>query len=164
MPSAVNVDLTFGDPDLFAAGQVRVSIDDIIAMVDATPDSAWNLDTVRSADGSRNCFFGHLFAFGERLADDDPDLQALSHPRLTGSEVVANALWEWFEECWATTYAVYPVNDGSDPGYPQGTPRERVLVFLHDLRSGKRLRTREAMEAEAAGHRACGMHDRSLDS
>jgi hypothetical protein len=28
------------------------------------PEASWQVNTVRSADGATNCFFGHLFNMG----------------------------------------------------------------------------------------------------
>ncbi|WP_422758948.1 hypothetical protein [Paenarthrobacter sp. C1] len=110
-------------------------LDPVIAYMEATSEDAWQVDTVRSADGSTNCFFGHLFNMG-------------------GTDVRGNALWEGFESAWATTYRLYPINDGEHPGYPQPTPKQRVLAFLRDLNSGAVLTTPQQMEEEYAYHLA----------
>ncbi len=94
------------------------NIDDVIAYMDATAEDSWQMDVVRSKDGSRNCFFGHLFAMG-------------------GSDAAGNDLWMWFEEIYATTYMLYPVNDGTNPAYPQATAKQRVLAYLRDMRDDK---------------------------
>lgn len=109
-------------------------IDAIIAYMEATTEESWLTDVVRSKDQSRNCFFGHLFAMG-------------------GDDETANYWWALFEETYATTYMIFPVNDGSDPGYPQTTPRQRIVAYLRDLRDGKTPTTQDhmrAMEAEWA--------------
>lgn len=124
------------DPEHFEYAGIRVGIDDVIAMVDATVEDSWQVDVVRR--GTRNCFFGHLHAYGSRLGaerDLDPDS-------------VASALWDWFEECWTTTYRLYSVNDGHDPAYRQSTPRRRVRALLVALRDGDEFRTQAANEAD----------------
>lgn len=106
-----------------------VTLDDVISYMEATDPETWNLDTVRSQDGKNNCFFGHLFNMGR-------------------DEQEANRIWGWFEEAWATTYRIYPINDGQNPRYQQPTSKERVLAFLYALRAGKELTTMEQMEAD----------------
>lgn len=115
-------------------------LDEIIAMVEATDEDAWQTGTVRSADSTRNCFFGHLFAHGEKL----------------GGERHANILWQAFEDSWATTYVIYPVNDGTNPRYPQPTPRQRILAYLTDLREQRALPTHLSMDAE---HLVLSLHN-----
>lgn len=100
----------------------------VITYMEATAEDSWNVDTVRSKDGSRNCFFGHLF----NMAPD---------------EARANALWGMFEDLWSTTYRIYPINDGTDPRYPQETPKQRILAYLRALQSGDELTTEQSMEA-----------------
>lgn len=130
----------------WAHAQVE-NLDGVIAHIEATPEDSWRVDTVRSADGSTNCFFGHLFNMG---ANDDE----------------GSALWDAFESRWATTYRLYPINDGKNPSYAQETPKQRVLAFLNDLRDGKVMSTEESMEAcyqdyltEQAGKAAEGIQE-----
>lgn len=104
------------------------TLDGVISYMETTPEDAWQVNTVRSEDGSTNCFFGHLFNMGANDAE-------------------GSALWDAFESTWATTYRLYPVNDGKNPSYPQATPRQRVLAFLRDLRDGKAMTTEQSMEA-----------------
>jgi len=100
----------------------------IIAYMEATPTTSWTTDVVCSKDG-QNCFYGHLHAMG---GGDD---------QMGGSH-----LWDFFEECFATTYMLYPVNDGQDPDYPQPTAKARVIAYLKDLDAGKKKTTAELME------------------
>lgn len=95
-------------------------LDEMITLVKSTEDNAWCTDVVRSQDGKRNCFFGHLFDYYEKK----------------GGEKLANRMWDKFENIWATTYMVYAVNDGDNPGYQQSTPKQRILAFLENLRNG----------------------------
>lgn len=128
---------------------LHITLADVIDMVEATQEDAWQTDVVRSEDGNRNCFFGHLFAYAERLAAEAGVRVKRSNPRLTDAEVVANEVWGWFEENYSTTYVVYPVNDGLNSRYPQPTPRQRVLAFLRALEDGRELTTPVCMELEA---------------
>ena len=124
--------------------QPPFDIDWIIDRLDAIPDSRWRVGTVRGAgpDGTTtNCVMGHLFDLG----GGDELVQLPGFRPSTGGGL----LWSWFEECWATTYRIYPVNDGEDPRYRQSTPRERVVAFLRDLRDGLELTTYASMDAES---------------
>lgn len=114
----------------WAREQLR-TLDAVIAYMEATPEEAWRTGTVRSEDGTTNCFFGHLFAMG-------------------GTDGRGNALWEVFEEEWATTYVVYPVNDGTGTRYLQPTPRQRILAFLHELNTGQVMTTPQSMDEQYA--------------
>lgn len=105
------------------------TIQDVIDYMESTDENSWNLDTVRSKDGSRNCFFGHLFDMGE-------------------DEREANEIWDWFESEWATTYRIYPINDGEDPKYQQATPKARVVAYLLALRDGLEKTTMEQMKED----------------
>jgi hypothetical protein len=96
--------------------QLQFDINDTIAYMEATSEESWTTDVVRSADGSANCFFGHLFASAG------------------GDEARANRMWDEFEWRWASTYMLYPVNDGTDSRYQQTSPKQRVLAYLRDLR------------------------------
>ncbi|MET4144196.1 hypothetical protein [Arthrobacter sp. UYCo732] len=107
------------------------TLDPVIAYMEATAEDAWQVDTVRSADGTTNCFFGHLFNMG-------------------GTDARGNALWERFEGAWASTYRIYPINDGENPDYPHPTPKQRVLAFLGDLNAGAVLTTPQQMEEDYA--------------
>lgn len=116
----------------------------IIERLDAIPDLLWRTDTVRNAeeDGTvTNCVMGHLHDLGggDEMVEVGP-----YRPVQAGG-----LLWGWFEESWATTYRIYPVNDGTDPDYPQATPRERVVAFLRDLCDGRQLTTYYSIEAES---------------
>lgn len=126
------------------------TVEDIQQIIDylaATSYDDWQLDVVRSADGSKNCFFGHLFQWAENAASE--------HGASTeDARLWANLVWEAFEERWATTYVIYPINDGSNPRYPQATAKERVIAYLTALRDGEEMTTLEAMEADAAAFEA----------
>jgi hypothetical protein len=102
------------------------SIEAVIEYMRGTEDASWCEDVVRT-EGGANCFFGHLFNMGR-------------------DEREANRIWDWFENAWATTYRVYPVNDGKDPSYQQDTPKERVIAFLEALAAGKEDTTWQSMD------------------
>ena len=134
---------------------ITVTLDDIIAMVEGTAEDAWQVDVVRSGDGNRNCFFGHLHAYGTRLAanlpaDTVPAFFRERAPEVKAPDYFASQLWDWFECAFASTYAIYPVNDGTNPRYPQPTPKQRVLAYLRALATGDELTTMESMDAEFA--------------
>lgn len=121
-------------------------IDDLnpfLAHLESTPEDAWQVDVVRSADGSRNCMFGHLYQFSY----DHPSVAALTHEQ---RELFASRMWDAFEQSWSTTYRIYPVNDGTYPGYDQATPKARVLAYLRALQAGEELTTMQSMDAEMA--------------
>lgn len=111
------------------------NLDRVIAYMEASEEDAWRVDTVRSADGTTNCFFGHLFKMG-------------------GNDARANALWNGFENVWASTYMIFPINDGTDARYPQATPKQRVLAYLRDLNTGAAKAVPQLMEEEYAYHLA----------
>lgn len=92
-----------------------------ISYLEKTSPDEWQVDTVRSVGNTKNCVMGHLvnWYYGK-------DWQGSVSP-----------VWDWFEEMWATTYMIYPVNDGGNPKYKQPTARERVIAYLKDLRDGK---------------------------
>lgn len=102
-----------------------MEIESLISYLEKTTDDQWLKDIVRSKDGTRNCVMGHIFNWGG--GDDKNE---------TGHSKGSDA-WDWFEQMWASTYMIYPVNDGSHPNYPQETPKLRVLAYLANLKSGK---------------------------
>lgn len=102
----------------------------IIEYIEGTHEDEWCADVVRKKHSDKNCLFGHLF-------------------KMVGDETKeANELWEWFEYCVATTYMIYPVNDGRDSRYPQETIRQRCLAYLSDVLDDKVKTTAELMEEE----------------
>lgn len=124
--------------------QALETVEDIQPIIDhivATDTAAWQMGVVRSLDGNRNCFFGHLWQWAK-----------LNTPPGASSDLWASAVWEAFEERWCTTYRIYPVNDGQNPGYQQTEPRDRVVAFLEALRDGQEPATRESMEADLRSH------------
>jgi hypothetical protein len=104
------------------------TIQEIIDYLESTSKESWCQDVVRTKDG-KNCFFGHLFNMGR-------------------NEKESNRIWDMFEECFATTYMIYPVNDGKNSLYQQPTPKQRCISYLKDLRDGKQLTTYQLMDLE----------------
>lgn len=98
------------------------SLDVIIPYMENTTEESWCMDVVKTKDG-KNCLFGHLYDLG-------------------GGE-----LMDWFENI-ATTYMVYPVNDGENPNYQQPTPKQRCVAYLKDLQSGKAKTTYQLMDED----------------
>lgn len=102
-------------------------LEKFIEYCEATDESSWCVDVVKSQNGSQSCLFGHLFDFA-------------------GNDVVGNVYWDHFESVYATTYMVYPVNDGKNERYPQETPKQRCLAYLKNLQSGKEMTTEQIIE------------------
>lgn len=100
---------------------IEVDIQRIIEFIKRTDDDKWCTDVVKTQDG-KSCIMGHIFDMG------------------------GNMLWELFESVFATTYMIYPVNDGTHPTYKQTTPKERILAYLSDLRDGKASTTQDIEE------------------
>ncbi|RAN77982.1 hypothetical protein B5P43_18295 [Bacillus sp. SRB_336] len=95
-----------------------------------TDESEWRVDTVRNADNTENCLFGHLvnFIYGKDYKDS------------------ISRAWDFFEEAWSSTYEVYDINDGKDKRYQQPTPRQRCIAFMKDLSLGLQPPTWQQME------------------
>lgn len=126
-----------------------------IAYLETTAETAWCTDVVRSPDGAANCVFGHLFQYATDHAATT-ELPAGTHGRtgrggkpLDPAEVFANAVWNVFEERWSSTFFVYRINDGEHPGYPQPTPKQRVIAYLRALAAGEEDTTLESMDRQA---------------
>lgn len=77
----------------------------------------------RHEDGrEQNCIIGHIFNIGK----DDRE----------------GNLWvQGFEANIATTYMIFPVNDGEHPRYQQATPRERCLAYLRAVLEEREAKT-----------------------
>ena len=103
-------------------------LNNIILYLETTESDSWCTDVVRNKDG-KNCFFGHLLNMGKI------------------QEQSCN-LWDEFENCVATTYMIYPVNDGKNSKYQQPTSKERCIAYLEDVRDGKVMTTYESMDEE----------------
>lgn len=99
--------------------KVKFTLEGILAYMEKTKPESWCVDVVKSKDG-RNCFYGHIFDMG------------------------GSALFNEFENI-ATTYMIYPVNDGNNPKYQQGTAKERCCAYLKNIIDGKEKTTYELM-------------------
>ena len=100
-------------------------IDEIIQYMEDTDEKEWCTWVVRRWDS--NCFFWHL----HKMCKNDDE---------------ASFNWDMFEEQWATTYMVYPVNDWENPKYQQATPKQRVIAYLKNLKEWKEDTTYQLME------------------
>ncbi|ADK69031.2 MULTISPECIES: hypothetical protein [Mycobacteriales] len=89
-------------------------LDRVETVVRATsPDSWWEGPTFRSPCGTKHCVLSHV---AEQL----------------GIETM-----EQFEAHWSTSYVIgAEVNDTPSKRYPHGHPKDRVLAYLENLRTG----------------------------
>ena len=89
-------------------------LDRVETVVRATSlDSWWEGPTFRSPCGTKHCVLSHV-------ADQ------------LGFEVM-----EQFEAQWSTSYVIGAgVNDAPSKAYPQAHPKDRVLSYLRNLRTG----------------------------
>lgn len=132
-------------PSYMDAEPAMKDLTGLIEYLEGTEACDWNLDTVRSKDGKKNCFFGHLWNWAESLAAT----YSFDADEATRT-AWCNAVWECFEESWSTTFAIYPINDGSNLKYQQDTAQRRVIAYLRALQSKTEPNTHESMEAECA--------------
>lgn len=98
----------------------------LIEHLERTTDAQWLVDRVRDNHTGAGCLMSHVFDWG---GGDTPITDGFN--KNGGTEA-----WNWFEAIYATTYMVYPVNDGENAKYQQVTPRERCIAYLKDLRDG----------------------------
>lgn len=98
-------------------------IQKLIDYLETTKEENWIIDRVRTKDG-KGCVMSHIFDFG-------------------GGDNGGSNAWDFFEEVWATTYMIYPVNDGQNPKYQQKTPKERCIAYIKELRDGKEKTTQD---------------------
>lgn len=98
-----------------------LSLDNIIRYMEGTKEESWQTGVCKSEDGTKDCFFSHLFNMG------------------------GNYFWQMFEEMYATEYMMFPVNDGENENYPQVAAKERCIAYLKDLRDGKAKTTPQLM-------------------
>lgn len=101
------------------------SLDELLVYLENTSDESWLVDKCRSKDHQQHCVISHIFNFG---GGDELD----SKGNTKGGYAVA-----MFEEVYATTFMIYPVNDGKDPRYQQSTPKARCIAYIQALRDGK---------------------------
>ncbi|PZU04707.1 MAG: hypothetical protein DI630_00910 [Gordonia sp. (in: high G+C Gram-positive bacteria)] len=80
---------------------------------DTAPESWWEGPTFRSPCGTKHCVLSHV---ADKLGMD---------------------AMEEFEGMWSTSYVIgAEVNDKPSDRYPQAHPKDRVLAYLANLRSG----------------------------
>lgn len=94
-----------------------------------TTEESWCVDVVKTKTG-QSCLFGHIFDW----AGGDSDIKK------------SNTAIDLFESCFATSYMVYPVNDGKNNEYQQPTPKQRCIAYFEDLLSGKQKTTYQLMQ------------------
>lgn len=99
-----------GNKDLEAL-RLLDQVETVIA--NTSPDSWWEGPTFRSPCGTKHCVLSHV---AEQLGMD---------------------AMEEFEGLWSTSYVIgAEVNDKPSDRYPQAHPKDRVLAYLSNLRSG----------------------------
>lgn len=117
----------------FSKAIERLSTDmqGFIDYCEGTKPQDWYLQRVRNKENTKNCLYGHLINW------------------YYGKDYTGNIspIWDAFEEV-GSTYYVYPINDGSNPKYPQKTAKSRCIAYLKNVQSGEELWTAEAMELE----------------
>lgn len=113
-----------------------INLNSFIAYLQQTKDEDWVVDIVRSKDG-KSCVMGHLVDW------------------FYGKDYKGNILpiWDAFECMWATTYMIYPVNDGQSPKwmnykYKQSTAKDRVIAYLKNLNEKKEKNTNDLLAEE----------------
>jgi len=122
---------------LMPAGIPRDFLSGFIKYCEKTGKDEWCVDVVSTKDENKSCptyshcLFGHLCDY----AGDDLKLREI--------------YWDHFENYYATTYMVYPVNDGEHPNYQQSTPKQRCLAYLKDHLAGKAKTTHDVMREDA---------------
>jgi hypothetical protein len=104
----------------------------VIAYLESTPEDSWAVNVVRTKDG-KNCLLGHVidYVYGK------------------GYEGNVMPAWDLFGEFWATEFMYYGVNDGTNPKYPQTTPKQRILAYLRNMQAGIEPTTYQSMELDA---------------
>lgn len=107
----------------------KAFLKDFVEYLETTTEDSWCKDVVRNRNG-QNCLFGHLSNFCQHKPDDN----------------ITND-FDWFENYVASTYMIYPVNDGSSEKYTQSTPKQRCIRYMADILSGDELNTIESMDA-----------------
>ena len=100
-----------------------MNIENLIKYLETTKPENWIVDKVRTADG-KGCVMSHIFDWG-------------------GGDNGGSEAWDWFEDRWATTYMIYPVNDKQHPKYQQPEAKGRCIAYLKDLKDGKEKNTQD---------------------
>jgi len=94
-------------------------LDRVETLLTATsPDSWWEGPTFRSPCGTKHCVLSHI---ADQLGMDAMDA---------------------FENYWSTSYVIgAAVDDQPSDRYPQAHPKDRVLAYIANLRTGIELDT-----------------------
>lgn len=92
-----------------------------IKYLEKTTDDQWMIDKCGEPEMKKWCVMGHLFCWASGKKKD---------------EKRANRIFNYFEERIATTYMIYPVNDGLHSNYSQSTPKERCIEYLQNIKNG----------------------------
>lgn len=110
----------------------KLDLAKVIAYLKGTTEDSWCTDVVRTKDG-KNCLLGHIvdYVYGK------------------GYQGNIMPAWDLFGEFYATEFMYYGVNDGTNPKYPQATPKQRILAYLINMLEGKELTTYQTMEADS---------------
>lgn len=121
------------NPSAFMVALTRLQNDlgSFIKYCEATKPSDWYLQKVRNKGNTKNCLYGHLvnWYYGKDYQGD------------------VSPIWDAFEEV-GSSYYIFPINDGTNPRYPQKTARERCIAYLNNVVSGDELWTAAAMDKE----------------
>lgn len=114
-----------------AIERLSTDMQGFLEYIKATKPEDWYLHKVRNKANTKNCLYGHLvnWYYGKNYEGN------------------ISPIWDAFEEV-GSTYYVYPINDGTNPDYPQLTARERCIAYIENVISGKELWTWEAMELD----------------
>ena len=101
---------------------------ELLAYLESTTEESWCTNVVKTSTG-QSCLFGHVFDW----AGGDSDIKK------------SNQAMDLFEACYATTYMIYPVNDGTNKEYQQDSPKQRCIAYFKDLMIGKQKTTYQLM-------------------
>lgn len=101
------------------------NIYELLEYLKKTDEDDWLVDKCRETslkdNKTRNCLIGHIYNYG------------CSYDPIDGGNFACSI----FEECWATSFMYYPVNDGKHLKYQQSSPKERCVKYIEDLISGE---------------------------
>lgn len=100
-------------------------LNNFVIYLKGTTIESWCTKVYRTAEG-RNCLYGHLADF-------------------VGNEYCSDAI-DIFENLYATTYMIFPVNDGTSDIYKQDNPRDRCIAYLENMIIGKEHTTIELFD------------------
>lgn len=111
---------------------MKIVLNSLITYLQNTKQESWCQDVIKTKDG-KNCLFVHIFDFGCNGINIDG-------VERSGDEG-GNFFFDWFEHNIATTYMVYPVNDGKNANYKQQTAKERCIAYLYNILNDKEYTT-----------------------